>query len=146
MCVSIFTSQLTCHFSLPSHDPSVKADRATLGRVYDNSKKVLLTAKSYQTLLMLMLASRYSEFDDLREKLLITFPNAVAAMPPLPPKSVFCEWLAPEVIPCTQLTPMKTSSDLNFLRREGLGCPTSSSEPEPAPLEFASDVYTVVSY
>lgn len=36
---------------------------------------------------------RYSEFQDLREKLLTTFPNSGAAMPPLPPKSVFCKWL-----------------------------------------------------
>lgn len=34
---------------------------------------------------------RYSEFDDLRRKLLMTFPNSGGAMPPLPPKSVFCE-------------------------------------------------------
>jgi len=31
---------------------------------------------------------RYSEFDDLRHRLLQTFPNSEAAMPPLPPKSV----------------------------------------------------------
>jgi len=31
---------------------------------------------------------RYSEFDDLRNKLLQTFPLSEAAMPPLPPKSV----------------------------------------------------------
>jgi len=31
---------------------------------------------------------RYSEFDDLRGKLLQTFPLSEAAMPPLPPKSV----------------------------------------------------------
>ena len=34
---------------------------------------------------------RYSEFFDLQEKLLITFPNAQGAMPPLPPKSLICE-------------------------------------------------------
>lgn len=32
---------------------------------------------------------RYSEFEELRRQLLITFPNAGAAMPPLPPKSIF---------------------------------------------------------
>ncbi|OCK80957.1 PX domain-containing protein [Lepidopterella palustris CBS 459.81] len=31
---------------------------------------------------------RYSEFDELRRKLVKTFPHAGAAMPPLPPKSV----------------------------------------------------------
>jgi hypothetical protein len=35
---------------------------------------------------------RYSEFDDLREKLLQTFPNSQAAMPPLPPKSVISKF------------------------------------------------------
>lgn len=36
-------------------------------------------------------SDRYSEFQDLRRKLLITFPNAGAAMPLLPPKSVIRE-------------------------------------------------------
>ncbi|KAF2013340.1 Phox-like protein, partial [Aaosphaeria arxii CBS 175.79] len=31
---------------------------------------------------------RYSEFDELRQKLVQTFPHAEGAMPPLPPKSV----------------------------------------------------------
>ncbi|KAG4430242.1 hypothetical protein IFR05_014268 [Cadophora sp. M221] len=35
---------------------------------------------------------RYSEFDDLRDKLLQTFPNSKAAMPPLPPKSVISKF------------------------------------------------------
>lgn len=35
---------------------------------------------------------RYSEFDDLRRKLLQTFPNSEAAMPPLPPKSVISKF------------------------------------------------------
>ncbi|KAH8813181.1 Phox homologous domain-containing protein [Xylogone sp. PMI_703] len=35
---------------------------------------------------------RYSEFDDLRNKLLQTFPNSAAAMPPLPPKSVISKF------------------------------------------------------
>jgi hypothetical protein len=34
---------------------------------------------------------RYSEFDDLRQKLAATFPHAGQAMPPLPPKSVVCK-------------------------------------------------------
>ena len=32
--------------------------------------------------------NRYSEFDNLRTKLLLTFPNSYGAMPPLPPKSL----------------------------------------------------------
>lgn len=35
---------------------------------------------------------RYSEFDDLRYKLLKTFPNSEAAMPPLPRKSVISKF------------------------------------------------------
>ncbi|RFU28353.1 hypothetical protein B7463_g7970, partial [Scytalidium lignicola] len=35
---------------------------------------------------------RYSEFDDLRYKLLQTFPNSAGAMPPLPPKSVISKF------------------------------------------------------
>lgn len=35
---------------------------------------------------------RYSEFDDLQERLLKTFPNSTAAMPPLPPKSVISKF------------------------------------------------------
>lgn len=37
----------------------------------------------------IIIRKRYSEFDDLRRKLLITFPNSGGAMPPLPPKSLF---------------------------------------------------------
>lgn len=35
---------------------------------------------------------RYSEFDDLRNKLLQTFPLSEAAMPPLPPKGVISKF------------------------------------------------------
>ncbi|KAL3422155.1 px domain-containing protein [Phlyctema vagabunda] len=35
---------------------------------------------------------RYSEFDDLRQRLLMTFPLSEAAMPPLPPKSVISKF------------------------------------------------------
>ncbi|TAQ90103.1 hypothetical protein B7494_g1519 [Chlorociboria aeruginascens] len=35
---------------------------------------------------------RYSEFDDLRQKLLQTFPNSEAAMPELPPKSLISKF------------------------------------------------------
>ena len=55
-----------------------------------NSKKVLLPTQLPVCIPMLS-ASRYSEFDDLRTKLLLTFPNSNAAMPPLPPKSLICE-------------------------------------------------------
>lgn len=35
---------------------------------------------------------RYSEFDDLRHQLMMTFPDFEAAMPPLPPKSVISKF------------------------------------------------------
>jgi hypothetical protein len=35
---------------------------------------------------------RFSEFDQLRDRLLQTFPNSQAAMPPLPPKSVISKF------------------------------------------------------
>ena len=34
---------------------------------------------------------RYSEFFDLRERLLMTFPGSGGAMPPFPPKSLICK-------------------------------------------------------
>lgn len=34
---------------------------------------------------------RYSDFDALRERLLMTFPLSEGSMPPLPPKSVICK-------------------------------------------------------
>lgn len=33
---------------------------------------------------------RYSEFDDLRQRLVSSFPHARSALPALPPKSVLC--------------------------------------------------------
>lgn len=38
------------------------------------------------------ICKRYSEFDDLRVRLLQTFPNFKAAMPELPPKSVISKF------------------------------------------------------
>ncbi|CAI4218700.1 unnamed protein product [Parascedosporium putredinis] len=38
---------------------------------------------------------RYSEFDDLRRRLIRTFPNFEAAVPPLPPKSVISKFRRP---------------------------------------------------
>lgn len=35
---------------------------------------------------------RYSEFDELRQKLVMSFPNFGAAVPPLPPKSVISKF------------------------------------------------------
>ena len=38
---------------------------------------------------------RYSEFDDFRRRLVQTFPNFEAAVPPLPPKSVISKFRPP---------------------------------------------------
>jgi hypothetical protein len=35
--------------------------------------------------------SRYSEFEDLHQKLVQTFPHALSSMPQFPPKSVICK-------------------------------------------------------
>jgi hypothetical protein len=35
--------------------------------------------------------TRYSEFEDLHQKLVQTFPHAVSSMPQFPPKSVICK-------------------------------------------------------
>lgn len=37
-----------------------------------------------------LIFSRYSEFDDLRQRLISSFPHARKALPELPPKSVLC--------------------------------------------------------
>ncbi|KAI9892364.1 MAG: PX domain-containing protein ypt35 [Vezdaea aestivalis] len=43
----------------------------------------------------MMIRKRYSEFDQLRQKLLLTYPNAGAAMPSLPPKSFISKFRPP---------------------------------------------------
>ena len=39
----------------------------------------------------MVLRKRYSEFYDLQQKLLTTFPNSTGSMPPFPPKSLICK-------------------------------------------------------
>lgn len=39
----------------------------------------------------MILRKRYSEFHELRQKLLLTFPKSEGAMPPFPPKSTICK-------------------------------------------------------
>ena len=68
-------------------------------------------------------ASRYSEFDDLRTKLLLTFPNSNAAMPPLPPKSLICE-SRPVLLPSSSADLDKISSALIFWRNAESVWPT----------------------
>lgn len=68
---------------------------------------------------------RYSEFDDLRRKLLMTFPNCGGAMPPLPPKSLFCEPQALVQIFTSGLTVGKINSALLSWRKGGLAWHTS---------------------
>lgn len=57
---------------------------------------------------------RYSEFDDLRNKLLITFPHSEAAMPPLPPKSIVCKPLTIrfDLFACTHAMRRQVSSEV----------------------------------
>lgn len=63
---------------------------ALQGRADDDKEKVGSWKRCSFFLVLLLTFSRYSEFDDLRNKLLITFPHSEAAMPPLPPKSIVC--------------------------------------------------------
>lgn len=44
--------------------------------------------------LTLGFANRYSEFDDLRQRLVDSFPHARNALPALPPKSVICRFMS----------------------------------------------------
>ena len=63
--------------------------------------------------------SRYSEFDDLRQSLAATFPNAGQAMPALPPKSVICRFpvYSHKVQSLTLLDKFRS----NFLERRRVG-------------------------
>ncbi len=62
-----------------------------------NQKKVFKTTFELLAFVLYyrLMSFRYSEFEDLRSKLAITFPHAGQALPPLPPKSVLCEGPAP---------------------------------------------------
>lgn len=42
-------------------------------------------------------SDRYSEFEDLHQKLVQTFPHAVSSMPQFPPKSVICKSRLPRL-------------------------------------------------
>lgn len=53
-------------------------------------KRSVVSQKQSQITWYILTFLRYSEFDDLRKKLLMTFPNADGAIPPLPPKSFLC--------------------------------------------------------
>ena len=46
-----------------------------------------------------LMMTRYSEFDDLRQRLVASFPHARNALPALPPKSVLCM----PMIPCLKV-------------------------------------------
>lgn len=47
--------------------------------------------------------ARYSEFDDLRQRLVASFPHAKSALPALPPKSVFCMFVELVLGACTDV-------------------------------------------
>ena len=65
-------------------------------------------------------ADRYSQFDDLRKKLLMTFPNANGAMPPLPPKSLICRSRGRHFWNLLMFDPDKFRPDFLEKRRIGL--------------------------
>lgn len=75
---------------------------------------------------------RYTDFEDLRSKLLITFPHAGQALPPLPPKSMLSEPLDCNVkIPCLSNPGSQTDSSQAFWKSEGRVLHTFSSELHP---------------
>lgn len=89
--VGVAFLSLHCVLASPKWSPPLSVDPmiVDLGWVDNHPKEVhLLRLNRRRTWLN---GDRYSEFQDLRRKLLITFPNAEAAMPPLPPKSVIRE-------------------------------------------------------
>lgn len=50
----------------------------------------LAPAPRYYSYQLLIRENRYSEFDELRERLIETFPRSRVSIPTLPPKSVVC--------------------------------------------------------
>lgn len=49
-------------------------------------------ADGHQYLLVaVLMRHRYSEFEDLHQRLVQTFPHAATSMPQFPPKSVICK-------------------------------------------------------
>lgn len=61
-----------------------------LGRSNDDSDEVRAVSCAFYISMLINIRLRYSEFDDLRQKLLAAFPHAKNALPSLPPKSVLC--------------------------------------------------------
>lgn len=74
--------------------PQVLSMLSILPGWYDDNQEAVATRFNPSHCHNLIL-TRYSEFEDLRMKLLITFPFSKAAMPPLPPKSMMREWSVP---------------------------------------------------
>jgi hypothetical protein len=65
-----------------------------------------LVMSTYSLCFCLLPHYRYSEFEDLHQKLIKTFPHAVGSMPQFPPKSVVCKCstLRPATSPHSMLT------------------------------------------
>lgn len=62
------------------------------GRAYEDTEEVgSPRAPRRNSLSAHILGCRFSEFDELRQKLVKTFPYAAGSLPPLPPKSVICK-------------------------------------------------------
>ena len=66
----------------------------------------------------LLTPCRYSEFEDLRKKLVKTFPHAAGSLTPLPPKSVVCKSSANQTsgppFPIPPRFPLSTTTDIDF--------------------------------
>lgn len=77
---------LPCRLVFVKRFTSLSVD---LGWIDNNQKEVNTSCPDSPC--VWLSGNRYSEFQDLRRKLLITFPNAGRAMSPLPPKSLIRE-------------------------------------------------------
>jgi hypothetical protein len=59
-----------------------------------------------------LIVFRYSEFEDLRKKLVRTFPHAAGSLPPLPPKSIVCKSSFRPIL--GRLTPLALSDHVRY--------------------------------
>ncbi|OOO13089.1 hypothetical protein COH20_003408 [Aspergillus flavus] len=87
------TSQISLEqpaITLEDHteDPDSETSRGLWARSVSVDDHVVVQGKSGIGAYVVVVPSAYSEFDDLRQKLISSFPHAKNALPALPPKSV----------------------------------------------------------
>jgi hypothetical protein len=75
----------------PTWNHTVHSADDNPGRSYEDSQEVCWHSCSKNLAADHWPQCRYSEFEDLYQKLVQTFPHAVGSMPQFPPKSVICK-------------------------------------------------------